>query len=187
MYPVLTYAPSDHNCVVAGAGGLLPAVTPGGHAGHDSSGTAEHKRFPHVAFVKQDCPRDNGDPRLVAAVYNSVVHTIEYAARVQQHPRDIVGRSFGITETQNVGIEDRTRAETGTEYVAVYPDYAGNRPAVGVERARGVVRFGLETHKRVFVKLHYTAVIVKDADGIGPRLNEFVRHRRNVGSEEPVN
>jgi hypothetical protein len=79
----------------------------------------------------------------------------------------LLARQVERPDEERVGVRDRLRAEADAEDVADHAADARARAAVGIDRARVVVRLDLEAHVRALVELDDAGVVVEDADAPG--------------------
>ena len=114
-----------------------------GHA--DTAG--EHERIRGETRVVQDRAGDGRQADLVAVVGDAVDHAVTDSQRVQRAVWHAGQRRVGWAETQDVGDGDRLVGDP--EDVADDPADSGVGAAERFDRRRVIVRFGLESDRRI--------------------------------------
>lgn len=131
------------------------AVKPGGH---DAACSAVDERLAEEPVVENDAAVHGRDAALVAAVLDSFPDPFENPPGMENP----LGKGLVVKrrrKTENICVEDESRALARSERIAVHADDPGQRPAVRIERGRGVVRLHLEHEVELVVEFDDPGVV----------------------------
>ena len=159
---VLADASADHDRQIAGPHASLPGWLAGHLGRQHAPGSAEHQRLADEARVEQEGAGHHRDPRLIAAVDDAAMDAGQHPPRMHELGGHLPLRSVRWRETEDVGVEDRLGAAAGADDVAVHPDDAGDRSAVGIQRGRRVVRLRLEAQQRPVIEPDHPGIVAEN-------------------------
>ena len=153
--------------------------------GDGAHGSAVDQRLAQVALVEALEPAAVGDAGLVAAIDHPFVYAVANTAGVHQPLGDLLVVE-GRAEAVAPDIGNQRGAHARAERVAVDAHDAGHRPAVGVERGGGVVRFHLVDQMQPVVELHDAGVVGEDRNQPVDGLGNLVGGGLHIGFVERV-
>ena len=163
--------------------------------GQQAHGAYEHQGFAHVPGVEREKPPGGRNPALVPAVFHPLPDPFEDHLGMQHglpaSRQTVVLDSLVIwvSEAEPVRVDDESGPHAGSQGVAVHAHNPGDRPAVGIQRGRAVVRLHLVADAPVLVQPYHAGIVPED--GQAPVLAaqpfpDLLRRPLDVGSVKAV-
>ena len=132
VYAVLAYPSPHHEYPVAYLRRFFVRLFPPDFRWHYSACAAVDQRLPKIARVEIQRAVHCRYAACVPSHCNSCAHPFEHAAGMKKPGRDFA-RVIRVCKAEHIGVEDWLCPKSAAQYVAVHPEYSGERTAIRVK------------------------------------------------------